>query len=69
MPVSVANYWVWRINFPMIDMPVKTDLQPLLSAAYCLCMHAVIRSTSGTSALHSRMASSEQSRCCSSVQA
>lgn len=46
---------------------LKTDLQPLLSCAYCLCMQAVIRSTSGTSALHNRMASSEQSRCCSAV--
>lgn len=46
---------------------LKTDLQPLLSDAHCLCMQAVIRSTSGTSALHNRMASSEQSRCCCSV--
>jgi hypothetical protein len=47
--------------------PLNTDLHPLLSCEYCLCMHAVMRSTSGTSALHSRMASSLQSRCCSAV--
>ena len=50
-------------EFPVLN----TDLQPLLSAAYCLRMHVVMRSTSGTSELHNRIASSLHSCCCSAV--